>query len=340
MKKFSVLLGAALVALLAMPATAQTAGRWSASSTVISAVGGTTTGTYPSTPTTGIDTSTWTSVLIHVVSASTSTASIVFDQSINGSKWFDSVTVTDPTAAGELWMCPAARYARFRIATHGAGTISAYVTGRYMESDPVATGCHRINTWTGFTFASGTGTFSVASGKTAAVSNSLTLAGTDSTTMTFPSTSASVARIDAAQTFAGAQTFSGSMQRYATAKALSAGSATIFATVTVASNGRTGGYLTYTIDADDGTEFQARSGVLPFSAVNKAGTITCTVGTVGTATEVVAVSSGTLTNTFTCADAGGNVMNLLANAASSLTETTLEIRPFVTTNNAATVTYP
>ena len=45
------------------------------------------------------------------------------------------------------------------------------------------------------------------SGKVLTVSNTLTLAGTDSTVMTFPSTSASVARIDAAQTFTGAQTF-------------------------------------------------------------------------------------------------------------------------------------
>lgn len=40
----------------------------------------------------------------------------------------------------------------------------------------------------------------VATGKTLTVSNSLTLAGTDSTTMTFPSTSATIARTDAAQT--------------------------------------------------------------------------------------------------------------------------------------------
>lgn len=51
---------------------------------------------------------------------------------------------------------------------------------------------------TGLTFASG---------KTLTVNNILTLAGTDSTTMTFPSTSATIARTDAAQTFTGAQTF-------------------------------------------------------------------------------------------------------------------------------------
>lgn len=64
--------------------------------------------------------------------------------------------------------------------------------------------------------AGGTGTASwdfiyygdvVASGKKLNVSNSLTLAGTDGTTMTFPSTSATIARTDAANTFTGTQTF-------------------------------------------------------------------------------------------------------------------------------------
>jgi hypothetical protein len=52
-------------------------------------------------------------------------------------------------------------------------------------------------------------TLTIAEGKTLTASHSLTLAGTDSTTMTFPSTSASIARTDAAQTFTGNQTFSG-----------------------------------------------------------------------------------------------------------------------------------
>ncbi len=45
-------------------------------------------------------------------------------------------------------------------------------------------------------------------GKTLAVTNTLTLSGTDSTTMTFPTTSATIARTDAAQTFTGNQTIS------------------------------------------------------------------------------------------------------------------------------------
>ena len=52
-------------------------------------------------------------------------------------------------------------------------------------------------------------TLTIVDGKTLTVSHSLTLAGTDSTTMTFPSTSASIARTDAAQTFTGSQTFNG-----------------------------------------------------------------------------------------------------------------------------------
>jgi hypothetical protein len=51
-------------------------------------------------------------------------------------------------------------------------------------------------------------TLAVADGKTFTVSHSLTLAGTDTTTMTFPATSATIARTDAAQTFTGSQTFS------------------------------------------------------------------------------------------------------------------------------------
>jgi hypothetical protein len=54
-------------------------------------------------------------------------------------------------------------------------------------------------------------TLAVADGKTFTVNHSLTLAGTDTTTMTFPATSATIARTDAAQAFTGNQTFSGAI---------------------------------------------------------------------------------------------------------------------------------
>lgn len=59
------------------------------------------------------------------------------------------------------------------------------------------------------TVTASTGTLTIANLKTFTVSNTLTLAGTDGTTMTFPSTSATIARTDAANTFTGNQTFSG-----------------------------------------------------------------------------------------------------------------------------------
>lgn len=52
-------------------------------------------------------------------------------------------------------------------------------------------------------------TLAVANSKTFTVNNTLTLAGTDSTTMTFPSTTATIARTDAANTFTGHQTIEG-----------------------------------------------------------------------------------------------------------------------------------
>jgi len=52
-------------------------------------------------------------------------------------------------------------------------------------------------------------TLAVADGKTLTASNTLTLAGTDSTTMTFPTTSATIARTDASNTFTGHQTIEG-----------------------------------------------------------------------------------------------------------------------------------
>lgn len=59
----------------------------------------------------------------------------------------------------------------------------------------------------GNTLTTGTWTLTGVAGKTLTFSNSLTLAGTDATTMTFPTTTATIARTDAAQTFTGTQTF-------------------------------------------------------------------------------------------------------------------------------------
>ena len=59
-----------------------------------------------------------------------------------------------------------------------------------------------------FTAPASAATLTIADGKTLTANNSITLAGTDSTVMTFPSTSATIARTDAANTFTGASTAS------------------------------------------------------------------------------------------------------------------------------------
>lgn len=75
--------------------------------------------------------------------------------------------------------------------------------------------------------------------------------------------------------------------------------------------------------ANDATDFQARTDHLMVSAVNKAGTITTTVSTIGTGDTAAAVSTGTLTTTWTAVDNTGNVLAVKNNAVSSLTQTTL-----------------
>lgn len=59
----------------------------------------------------------------------------------------------------------------------------------------------------GISSAGATATIGIGSGKNVQFNNTMTFAGTDSTAMTFPTTSATIARTDAAQTFTGTQTF-------------------------------------------------------------------------------------------------------------------------------------
>jgi len=147
-----------------------------------------------------------------------------------------------------------------------------------------------------------------------------------------------------------------SIQTGVQSKTLTESSATSFVLVAVASDSFVGGKIEYTIDADDATDFQARSGEFIFTAVNKAGTVRCSLArpqgstTVDNTTDVCASSKGAthtcvsgesdaLTNTFTCADSTSNGLLLKANAVSSLTQTTLAIQyRVVITSGTPTVT--
>ncbi len=126
------------------------------------------------------------------------------------------------------------------------------------------------------------------------------------------------------------------------AKTLTAAAETAFVQIAVASGSVVSGLVRYGIEANDGTDFQSRSGTLHFTAVNKAGTESCSLfrsdggTTVNNTTDGCASSKGAskncasgetdaLTNTFTCTTTPTNGILLNANAVSDLVETTLRI---------------
>jgi hypothetical protein len=76
-----------------------------------------------------------------------------------------------------------------------------------LNADQSATFANRVNNIT-FTVPASAATFTLASGKTVTLNNTLAFSGTDGTAHTFPSTSSTLARTDAPQVFTGNQTFS------------------------------------------------------------------------------------------------------------------------------------
>jgi hypothetical protein len=103
------------------------------------------------------------------------------------------------SAAPTIGSCPGAGGgAAFSALTSGTNTAMAGLCG---------TGCSIAATGSGTIGATSVTGFSPASGKTLTANNSITLAGTDGTTMTFPATSGTVDTLNSAQTFAAAKTF-------------------------------------------------------------------------------------------------------------------------------------
>ncbi len=86
----------------------------------------------------------------------------------------------------------------------GSGTVVAMATSPSFTTPTL--GVATATSINGNIFTTGTYTLTGVAGKTLTFNKSITLDGTDSTTMTFPSTSATIARTDAAQTFTGIQT--------------------------------------------------------------------------------------------------------------------------------------
>lgn len=104
-----------------------------------------------------------------------------------------------------------------------------------------------------------------------------------------------------------------------TTKAVPDASATALFDVACAAAAMIGGVFVFTVEASDGTDHQSLSGVVSYSAVNKAGTHTCTITQLSTV-EAKAVSSGTLTLAWTCVT-GTNKVTVKLQPTGSLTET-------------------
>lgn len=132
----------------------------------------------------------------------------------------------------------------------------------------------------GLTVTSTTGTLTVASGKTLTANNSIVLAGTDSTTMTFPATSATIARTDAAQTFTGTQTFGSTISGSINGNAATVTNATLTTALTVNT-----GTVTLTGNAANTSVLTIGAGAVSVSGTNT-GDQTSVTGNAGTATAL------------------------------------------------------
>ena len=110
------------------------------------------------------------SVFIHVYSASTSTATVVIEQSLDGNGWVTAATITNPSSTGELWRGPSLPLTRVRISAYTSGTITATADFAQAEVSTWAnaagtTGSYGLNfitySWTNSTITAGAGGTSI-----------------------------------------------------------------------------------------------------------------------------------------------------------------------------------
>ncbi len=156
-------------------------------------------------------------------------------------------------------------------------------------------------------------TLTIADGKTLTVSNSLTLAGTDGQTMTFPSTSATIARTDAANTFTGHQTIEGvtSTGATGTGNLVFATAPTFPSTLTVGTNGGTGGSATY----NGSTSGNVTAGCVGATCTGFGGTASVAVfAQYQTGTNCSGVGTSASPSVVTCTSAAAGAFSCATNA--------------------------
>ena len=113
---------------------------------------------------------------------------------------------------------------------------------------------------------------------------------------------------------------------------LTESSATSFLRINCPTGTVCGGVIHFTIEANDGTDFQAYTEEARFSIVNKAGTLTIALSVAPGSTDAMAASVGTLTATLTAIDSGSGNADFQLDAVSSLTQTVLRVNAMVKKN--------
>ncbi len=86
------------------------------------------------------------SVVVQVYSASTSSCTVLIEQSLDGSHYETVATITDPSSAGETWAGPALPFTRANVSARVSGTLSAKAIVRVMPSDSLGTVWKKITT--------------------------------------------------------------------------------------------------------------------------------------------------------------------------------------------------
>lgn len=116
---------------------------------------------------------------------------------------------------------------------------------------------------------------------------------------------------------------------------LTSGSASTIATATLSSGSMSGGYIAYSVESTDGTNYQCTSGTVAFAITNKAGTISGTATVVGS--EVSNSTSGTLTDTFSVTSGG---LIQITPVVTVITPTTLRITYTLFSHSQQSITVP